>query len=194
MEASGDGAGEIIVSTGGGRVGERLLETALDAGARMAAAAVSAGKTPTRWRLLVGQHLPEAQFQAVARRAMDHIVVERARTDFRALLARAELSISQGGYNTMMEVLAAGCRAIVVPFADGGEGEQTLRCRLLAERGLLAMLTEEHLDADSLDALVRQAMAGPRAAIGARPRMDGAAHTVRLLGELLAQPESRKSV
>jgi predicted glycosyltransferase len=93
----------------------------------------------------------------------------------------------------MMEVLAAGCRAIVVPFAEGGEGEQTLRCRLLAERGLLAVLAESDLDAVSLDALVRQTLAAPRAAIGARPRMDGAAHTVRLLGELLAQPESRKS-
>ena len=192
--AVGDGAGEIVVSTGGGRVGERLLETALEACARLAGDAAGAGEAPTPWRLLVGQHLPEAAFQAIVARAGNlteaRIVVERARPDFRALLGRAALSISQGGYNTVMEVLAAGCPSIVVPYAEGLEGEQSLRCRLLAERGLLAVIEEPVLDAASLADAVRQSLATPDAAPGGRPRMDGATHTVRLLKELLAQPES----
>ena len=130
----GDGAGEIVVSTGGGRVGERLLATALGASAALS------GQAP--WRLLVGQHLPEDRFRALVYAAGPHVVVERARPDFRALLARATLSISQGGYNTVMEVLAAGCRAVVVPYAGGLETEQTLRCELLAERGLFTVLDE----------------------------------------------------
>ena len=127
-----------------------------------------------------------------AGRAAGRIVVERARPDFRALLGRAALSISQGGYNTVMEVLAAGCPSIVVPYAEGLEGEQTLRCQLLAERGLLAVLEEPELDAASLADAVRRMLAAPRAAAGGRPRMDGAAHTVRLLKGLLAQPDSRR--
>lgn len=193
--AAGDGAGEIVVSTGGGRVGESLLETALEASARLAADATGSGEAPTPWRLLVGQHFPEAGFQAIAARAADRvrgrIVVERARPDFRALLGRAALSISQGGYNTVMEVLAAGCPAIVVPYAEGLEGEQTLRCQLLAERGLLTVLEEPALDATSLVAAVRRMLEAPHAAAGRRPRMDGAAYTVRLLKELLTQPETR---
>ena len=39
----------------------------------------------------------------------------------------AGLSISQSGYNTVCDVLQAGCRAIYVPFAAGGETEQTVR-------------------------------------------------------------------
>ncbi len=167
VPAAGDGAGEIVVSTGGGRVGERLLETALEASARLSADAAGPGGAPMPWRLLVGQHLPEAAFEGIVARAAGRagrIVVERARPDFRALLGRAALSISQGGYNTVMEVLAAGCPSIVVPYAEGLEGEQTLRCQLLAERGLLAVLEEPELDAASLADAVRRVLAARPAA------------------------------
>jgi predicted glycosyltransferase len=183
-EATGDGRGEIIVSTGGGRVGERLLEIAV------AAARLAAGRTPP-WRLLVGQHLPEDRLRALAATAVPGVTVERARPDFPALLARAALSISQGGYNTVMEVLAAGCRAIVVPYAGGLETEQTLRCRLLAERGLLAVLDEATLDVATLVAAVQQQMATPRPASIGRPRMDGSRRTVWLLRQMLAHPDTR---
>jgi predicted glycosyltransferase len=183
-EASGDGRGEIIVSTGGGRVGERLLEIAV------AASRLAAGRTPP-WRLLVGQHLPEDRLRALAATAVPGVTVERARPDFPALLARAALSISQGGYNTVMEVLAAGCRAIVVPYAGGLETEQTLRCRLLAERGLLAVLDEATLDVATLVAAVQQQMATPRPTSSGRPRMDGSRRTVWLLRQMLAHPDTR---
>jgi predicted glycosyltransferase len=183
-EASGDGRGEIIVSTGGGRVGERLLEIAV------AASRLAAGRTPP-WRLLVGQHLPEDRLRALAATAVPGVTVERARPDFPALLARAALSISQGGYNTVMEVLAAGCRAIVVPYAGGLETEQTLRCRLLAERGFLAVLDEATLDVATLVAAVQQQMATPRPTSIGRPRMDGSRRTVWLLRQMLAHPDTR---
>lgn len=189
-DAAGDGRGEIIVSTGGGRVGERLLELAL---AASAALATMSDRQP-RWRLLVGQHLPEQRFRALAAAAVPGVVVERARPDFPALLARAVLSISQGGYNTVMEVLAAGSRAIVVPYAGGLETEQTLRCQLLAERGLLAMLDEASLDTGTLVAAVQQVLATPPPVDLLRPRMDGSAQTVRLLTQMLANLATRNSV
>ena len=180
---AGDGAGEIVVSTGGGRVGEQLLQIALEASAAMPAG--------PRWRLLVGQHLPEAGFRALASRAETHVTVERARPDFRALLAWAALSVSQGGYNTVMEVLAAGCRGVVVPYAGGLETEQTLRCALLAERGLLAVLDEATLDAATLVAAVQWQLAAPPKAAAARPRLDGALQTARLLSEMLVETAAR---
>ena len=179
LPAEGDGAGEIVVSTGGGRVGERLLAIALGA-----AAAMPEGPP---WRLLVGQHLPEAPFQALARQAGPRVTVERARPDFRALLARAALSVSQGGYNTVMEVLAAGCRAVVVPYAGGLETEQTLRCEFLAERGLFAVLDEATLGVATLVAAVQQQLEAPPKPAGPRPRLDGAMQSVRLLQQLTAQ-------
>ena len=56
------------------------------------------------------------------------------------MLARSRLSLSQAGYNTVMDILAVGARALVLPFAEGAESEQSLRARLLAERGLLSLM------------------------------------------------------
>jgi predicted glycosyltransferase len=181
--AGDNGRGEIVVSSGGGRVGERLLETALEAAAQM--------PDGPPWRLLAGEHLPEERFAALVAAAGPRVVVERARPDFRRLLGRAVLSISQGGYNTVMEVLVARCPAILVPYAGGLETEQTLRARLLAERGLVTVIDQAGPDAAALVAAVQQALAAPGSCAGSPPRMDGAVQTVRLLEELLAQPAAR---
>src|SRR3546814_13252576 len=84
------------------------------------------------WRLLIGPNVPEEEFRAIAATAAPGITVERARSDFVELLCRARLSISQGGYHTLMEVLATGVPGVVVPFARGRETEQTHRARALA--------------------------------------------------------------
>ena len=151
------GEGEVIVSTGGGAVAAPLIEAAL--GAR----ALSPLDAAT-WRLLVGPNTPEAEFQDLAARAPAGFVVERARPDFRALLARARLSISQAGYNTVLEVLAAGIPAVVAPFAAGSETEQSLRAGLLAERGALTVVDEAALGPETLAAAVRAALARDAAA------------------------------
>lgn len=136
---------EVVVSIGGGAVGRELLEVAIDA-ARTGALA------PRHWRLLAGANLPEPVFQALRGKAEGdpRITVERARPDFRALLGRAGLSISQAGYNTVMDVLATGCRSLVVPFAAEAESEQLFRAREFARRGLLSVLEERHLSVGTL--------------------------------------------
>lgn len=127
---------EVLVSAGGGAVGLPLLNTAIRA------------RPLTRladqpWRILVGPSLSERDLRSLAENAPDGVIVERPRRDFRSLLGRARLSISQGGYNTLIEVLQAGVPAVVVPFAEAGENEQTERAMALAERGLVT-LTEAH--------------------------------------------------
>ena len=150
----GDGKGEMLVSAGGGAVGEPLLRAAL------AARPLSAAHD-RRWRVLVGEGLPDAVFSDLVRAAPSGVIVERARPDFQALLARAHLSVSQGGYNTVMEVLAAGLRAVVAPYAGGHESEQTLRAHALAERGALQVVAEDELSPERLAAAIDRALAGP---------------------------------
>jgi predicted glycosyltransferase len=175
------GEGEVIVSIGGGAVGAPLVEAALAARAH----------TPLKdaiWRVLIGPNMPEASFQAMAARAPPGTLVERARPDFRALLACGRLSISLGGYNTVLEVLAAGIPAVVVPYSGGTETEQTLRARLLAERGALTLVHEAELSPATLAAAVRAALA--QGAEGRKPRLagldtSGADRTVRIVRERL---------
>jgi len=150
------GAGEVIVSAGGGAVGGRLLETAL------AARPLSRARD-LLWRLLVGGNQAADQFGRLHARATEGVVVEPARPDFPALLANARLSISQGGYNTVMDLLQARVQAVVVPFAGHGETEQTFRARRLAERGLIGVVEESLLTPESLAEAVDLALTRPRA-------------------------------
>ena len=174
------GAGEVIVSTGGGAVGAPLVEAALAARAH----------TPLKdapWRALIGHNLPEARFRVIAERAPAGVIVERARTDFRALLRRGRLSISQAGYNTVLEVLAAGIPAVVVPFSGGTETEQTLRARLLAERGALTVVEQPELSPETLAAGISEALTrGPHRDALAGLDTGGAEKTAEIVRERLA--------
>ena len=176
---SAAGAGEVIVSAGGGAVSETLFAAAIAARPATALADVP-------WRILAGHGLPAALFEAIGSAAPAGVVVERARPDFTSLLANCLLSISQGGYNTLMELLVAGTRGVIVPYAGGLETEQTLRARLLAEDAGYVIVEEAALDARSIARAVDAAMGGP---VPVRPRidMDGAAVTARLVIEAANQ-------
>ena len=64
--------------------------------------------------------------------------VERHRADFVDLLGNCRVSISQAGYNTTMEILSCGARAVLVPFGGGAEIEQTLEAVRGAVEDLVA--------------------------------------------------------
>lgn len=162
----GDAAGkdEVIVSAGGGAVGARLLECAIRARALTSLAR-------STWRVLAGENMAAEDFARLGALAAElgegKVVLEPARSDFPALLERCALSISQAGYNTMLEVLEAGARAVVAPFAGGNEIEQTLRATLLAERGLIELLAEDALTPQALAVAVERALRLPRPPQGA---------------------------
>ncbi len=175
LPPSDAGAGEVIVSVGGGAVGGPLLRAALAARPLTSLAA-------RRWRLLVGDNLPAAEKAALG--PAPGVEIEPARRDFPALLARSCLSISQAGYNTVVETLTHADRAVLVPFSTARETEQKRRAQVLAERGLVQMVPAEALDGPALAAAVERALAGR--SIRSFPRCDanGGAATAAFLARL----------
>jgi predicted glycosyltransferase len=174
----GHGAGEVLVSAGGGAVGARLFETALTA--RLAGA-----EAERVWRFLVGGDLPQtAKERLLSPGDRVGIVVEAARPDFPSLLRRCHISISQAGYNTAMDIVDANARAILIPFADNGETEQAQRAAALAGRGWAHVLNAETLDPQRLADAVSAIARGPRPH---RPALnvEGARETARLVTGLL---------
>jgi predicted glycosyltransferase len=119
--------------------------------------------------VLLGGNLAQDRFEAVRSAADAGTVVERNRPDFARLLAACRLSISQAGYNTVTELLAAGVPGVVVPFeGDGGEREQALRAARLAAAGRLTQVREAELTPARLAEAVDRALASDPAA-GAVP-------------------------
>jgi len=151
---SAPGKGEILVSAGGGAVGAPLLRAAL-----AARPFTSVAQHP--WRLIAGPNLPQAEYAALAHGLPVRVTLERFRADFLHLLRHCHLSLSQAGYNTILDVLQAGVRAVVVPFATGGETEQALRARILAERGLVHVAEPDNLSGTTLAAAIERALAAP---------------------------------
>lgn len=152
--AGGAGTDEVIVSAGGGAVSEELFRAAM-------AAREITELADRVWRILAGHALPDDVFNALREEAPGGIIVERARDDFPTLMANCELSVSQGGYNTVMEMMTSRTRGVIVPYAGGLESEQTLRARLLENRSGIRSIPESSLDAARLAAAIDAALAAP---------------------------------
>jgi predicted glycosyltransferase len=170
------GTGEVIVSAGGGAAGKALLESAL--------AARRAGCLADRpWRLITGTNLPNHDITALQAGAPPGVVIERFRDDFPALLRACRVSVSQAGYNTVLDLLAARARAVLVPFAAGRETEQTLRAEFLAALGAAELVRESELSPAALAATIERAAARPRPSLAIDT--DGAARSARLIAGMI---------
>ena len=175
--AAGEHGTEVLVSAGGGAVGRRLLECAM-----LARGQTLLSNAP--WRVIAGVNCAESDLRALERLVQPGIALERSRDDFTRLLGRCALSISQAGYNTVAEILQARVLAVLVPFAGGGESEQMLRARLLAEQGVVHVADEATLSPETLAEAVNRAARAPLPPAGVVD-LDGARRSAELLKEWL---------
>jgi len=168
------GRDEVVVSVGGGAVGEPLLRTAL-------AARPLSRLAHHVWRLVTGPNLPDSVYTELAWDLPPGVVVERWRSDLPIVLRNCVLSISQGGYNTIMDILRARARAVIVPFAAGTETEQEFRARVLEERGLVTVVDPVSFSPERLAGAVDQAL--DKAPAVGLINLKGAETTARIVAE-----------
>ncbi|MEM9761437.1 MAG: glycosyltransferase [Pseudomonadota bacterium] len=169
---------EVLVAVGGGDIGEALLERA----------ARAAALTERPWRLRVGG--PAAAARAVAMTAQHpapNLVIEPAGADYRARLARAAVSISLAGYNTVTDLAPLDTPALLVPDETGGEQEQAIRADALSACPGITVRRLETLTDQELADLAETLAKGPR-----RPplplSLDGAARAAHRILELAGTP------
>ena len=171
------GSGEVVVSLGGGAVGSDTLtklfkirrEKLMD---------------DTRWRFIVGPHMPEEILHEVKRSPIENTIVERMRPDLPSLINRARLSISQAGYNTVAEVLSSNTPAILVPFEGGDETEQRIRADLLAKRVAVEVVYEDKLDSQTLAKTITRAMKD-QTKTALKIDLKGAERTAKILSKMI---------
>lgn len=165
----------VLVSAGGGIVGDALFRCALQARALM--------RKPPPMRLIAGPFLPEPQWLALqeAVRGLHGVELLRQVPDMVAEMRRARASISQCGYNTALDIMVSQVPALVVPYATKTENEQSARAARLAALGAMQELDAARLDPQRLAAAIEALLAfTPRAAaLG----LDGAAESARRLHE-----------
>lgn len=178
----------VLVSAGGGMVGEPLLRVAAQAHRRWHD---SAGLTTT---VLAGPFAPEPVWAWLQQQAeeLDGFEVARYLPALRTEMARSAVTVSQCGYNTAMDILRARVPAVVVPYSEGGEDEQHLRADRLEGLGVVRCLAADSLDADTLaEAVIAAARSTP-----ARVTLDlnGRQRSARIVAELCGAPAARVAV
>ncbi|NOD36725.1 MULTISPECIES: glycosyltransferase family protein [unclassified Ruegeria] len=172
------GEDEILVSAGGGSVGQPIFCAAIEAARQM---------PNTRWRLLVGGTDAKARIAELSEQAKGtSVILEPVRPDFRQMLPLAAASVSMCGYNTAMDILQSGTPAVFIPFDDGKEVEQGLRGQSLSGLSAIEVLESQSLSGTTLAQAVERIIAdGPRAKQDFG--FDGAAQSVRIAKRLLEQ-------
>lgn len=166
---------DVIVSAGGGAVGEDLLRTSL-------AARELTSLRSARWLIVTGPNLPGEAVSRLQSGASDNVEIVRFRPDLAALLRQARVSVSQAGYNTVADVLRAKCASVLVPFAAHGEQEQTLRATRLEAAGLAVCIQSHDLSSIDLARAIDAARSQERD-YSAGMLLDGAQATAGILRE-----------
>jgi predicted glycosyltransferase len=167
----------IVASAGGGNVGAPLLDPVIRAFARLE-------RDNCRLQVFTGPFLNSRDFDRLKKLTPARVKVDKFSPDFLSYLAAADLSVSMGGYNTTMNILATRVPALLWPFSQNRE--QQLRASRLADRGLLTVIQDEDLQPDRLAAMMDQKLSQstrPAATIN----LDGAATTAACIQNWLTK-------
>jgi predicted glycosyltransferase len=132
----------ILVSVGGGRFGHELLDCVVQS------APILKHHLPHQIQVFTGPFMPESQLQELQAMAGDspNICVDRYTPQLLSYMQRADLSISMSGYNTTMNILTTGVRALLLPFTGNDDQEQRIRAQKLANLGVVEIIYPEELD------------------------------------------------
>ncbi|TXM75214.1 glycosyl transferase family 28 [Methylobacterium sp. WL12] len=163
----------ILVSAGSSAAGLDLCRAAADAARQ---------RPDLGWRILAGNGIAQAAFDAVGAELADGVLT-RAVPNYRPLLARAAVSVSACGYNTAVDLLATRTPSVLVPFAAGAETEQSLRAAHLATRAIARVVPESALSAAALIDAV-EAVGGAPSPTAQGIDLGGAKRTVAIVEAL----------
>ena len=172
------GKSTILASVGGGRFGHDLLECV----ARTAP--VLANRIPHTIRMFTGPFLPDSVWERLQEIAADrtNIAIERYTPHLLDFMCEADLSISMAGYNTTMNVLTTGVRAMMMPFTGNGDREQWLRLEKLDRLGIARAIRPEDLEPEQFAAKIEASLRVEP--VTSTFNLEGAANTAVYLQQL----------
>jgi len=172
----------IIVSAGGGKYpeGHLLLESVIRT------AGALEGRIPHQFHIFTGPFIPPAIYQHLdgLTRTTRNVTFDKFTPDLADQLTLADLSISLGGYNTIMDILCARVPALILPVTSNADTEQTVRATKLKELGVLEeVLRPEALAPEPLAAAILRALKLKPGKVTLN--LDGASNSVSFLKEFL---------
>ncbi len=159
----------VLITGGGGADAAYMMDRFIDAVRRLK------NEIPFQAFIATGPFVHKDQRKLLRQKSQGlPITVGRMEGDSIRYFRRADLVVSMAGYNTISEIMLFRKNALVVPRA-GPSAEQTIRTRLMSERGLFATIAPQALTgenmAEQLFAQLRMEQAMPEARL---PDLNGA--------------------
>lgn len=169
--------GVVVVSAGSGTQGATLLRVAAKSQPEILRT------TGLRMRMVTGPHVAEEiwRWLKAIEPHQPGLEVVRSVPSLLPEFQRAAVSVSQGGYNSVLEILVARVPAVIVPAIEEGDQERE-RGRRLAGLGLARVLTRDDLSTDRLVEEVAAALRSPPAPL--HLNLDGARATAEIVAQL----------
>ena len=133
---------KIVASIGGGRIGYEVLETLIGA------SAILSQKLSHVIKIFTGSFMSADKVAELKKLASDrdNIQIETYTPQLLDYMQTADLSVSLGGYNTTMNILSTGVRAIVVPIGhEFQDKEQLHRAQKLEQLGIVNSIHPQDL-------------------------------------------------
>lgn len=139
------GPPRVLVTTGGGGDGSRMIETYLEG------LAVLPRNVAIETTVIFGPQMPESKRDGLLERFgyLADVTFLDFEPDLTRRYAEADVVVSMAGYNTVCELLSSARRAILVPRSEPVM-EQLIRARLLAAQGLFDLVEPRELAPETL--------------------------------------------
>lgn len=139
------GPPHVLVTTGGGGDGSRMIETYLEGLSNLPR------NVALKSTVVFGPQMSVDKRAALISSFgyLTDVEFREFEPDLTGLYAEADLVVSMAGYNTVCELLSFGRNAILVPRAQPVK-EQLIRARLLAAAGLFEMVEPTELTPETL--------------------------------------------
>ncbi len=136
----------ILVSVGGGRFGHELIDCIVES------APILAEKIPHHIQVFTGPFIPPEKlykWQNITA-TQKNISVSRYTTNLLSYMQKADLSISMSGYNTTLNIMTTGVKAMILPFTGNDDQEQKMRAEKLEKLGVVKMIQPQELQPEIL--------------------------------------------
>jgi predicted glycosyltransferase len=142
----------VLVSVGGGAFGRRLLETALQAHSLCKS-------RQDNWLVTTGTELNDQAFDSIVSNAPKGVKIVRYIPNMLEMLKATQVSVSHAGYNTVGDIMQAGCRSVLFPYTGGRETEQLRRAQMLDELGIVTCIHPDAFSAETLAQAIDETLA-----------------------------------
>lgn len=158
----------VLVTAGGGGDGFHIINTYLEMLASLSMPA------PFHSLIVAGPQMDVSEYQILERYAAkisSPITLKVFTPYLSSYLSIADLVVTMGGYNTVMEIMGYGRRSIIVPRVTPRR-EQLIRAERLAARNLVCMIHPDELTAGRLLVEVEAGMKERNPALESSPRLN----------------------